>query len=66
MEEEDGGAMEVDMDAPPEIAVSEFDYSVENHFKALDTIAGLCGHPETLDADHPEIRRLSNSITFLR
>ncbi|KAL0338607.1 UNVERIFIED_CONTAM: hypothetical protein Sangu_1382800 [Sesamum angustifolium] len=50
----------------PEIAVSEFDYSVENHFKAVDTIAKLCGYPETLDVNQPEVKRLSSSITFLR
>ncbi|GFP97062.1 hypothetical protein PHJA_001850300 [Phtheirospermum japonicum] len=48
---------------PPEIAL---DYSVENHFKAVDTIAKLCGHSSPLDANQPEIKRLSNSITFLR
>ncbi|KAG8389281.1 hypothetical protein BUALT_Bualt02G0212600 [Buddleja alternifolia] len=52
--------------APPEITVSEFDYSVENHFKYVDTIAKLCGHSTTIDADQAEIKRLSNSITFLR
>ncbi|KAI3471962.1 hypothetical protein Pfo_028650 [Paulownia fortunei] len=52
--------------ASPEIAVSEIDYSVENHFKAVDTIAKLCGHPVTIDANQAEIKRFSNSITFLR
>ncbi|GER30647.1 transducin/WD40 repeat-like superfamily protein [Striga asiatica] len=45
---------------------SVFDYSVENHFKAVDKIAKLCGYSETLDANQPEIERFSNSITFLR
>lgn len=53
-------------DAPPKVIVSEFDYSVENHFKAVDTIAKLCGYAETLDDNQAEIKRLSNSITFLR
>lgn len=52
--------------AQPEILVSEFDYSVENHFKAVDTMAKLCGYSETLDANQAEIKRFSNSITFLR
>ncbi|KAL0410078.1 UNVERIFIED_CONTAM: hypothetical protein Slati_3597500 [Sesamum latifolium] len=52
--------------APPEIVVSEFDYSVENHIKAVNTIVKLCGYPETLDVNQPEVKRLSNSITFLR
>ncbi|KAL0374914.1 UNVERIFIED_CONTAM: hypothetical protein Sradi_3407100 [Sesamum radiatum] len=52
--------------APPEIVVSEFDYSVENHFKAVDTITKLCGYPETLDVNQPDVKRLSSSITFLR
>ncbi|KAL3628329.1 hypothetical protein CASFOL_027375 [Castilleja foliolosa] len=47
----------------PEI---ELDYSVENHFKAVDKIAKLCGYSDSLDANQPEIKRLSNSITFLR
>ncbi|KAL8039685.1 hypothetical protein ABFX02_10G052300 [Erythranthe guttata] len=55
-------------DAPPEIAVSEFEYSVENHFKYVDKVAEICSHPETLDppdqADN--IKRISNSVTFLR
>ncbi|KAH6806101.1 Transducin/WD40 repeat-like superfamily protein [Perilla frutescens var. frutescens] len=53
-------------DAPPSVLVSEFDYSVENHFKAVDTIAKLCGYSETLDDSEPEVNRLSDSITFLR
>ncbi|PIN03478.1 hypothetical protein CDL12_23999 [Handroanthus impetiginosus] len=61
-----GDAEHPTTNASPEIAVSEFDYSIENHFKAVDTITKLCGHPTTLDANHVEIKRLSNSITFLR
>ncbi|KAL6574964.1 hypothetical protein OROMI_012249 [Orobanche minor] len=48
---------------PPEIAL---DYSVENHFKAVDTIAKLCGHFHTTDANQSEIKHFSNSIIFLR
>ncbi|KAL6574965.1 hypothetical protein OROMI_012250 [Orobanche minor] len=48
---------------PPEITL---DYFVENHFKAVDTIAKLCGHFHTTDANQSEIKHFSNSITFLR
>ncbi|KAL6545088.1 hypothetical protein OROHE_009995 [Orobanche hederae] len=48
---------------PPEIAL---DYSVENHFQAVDTIAKLCGYFPTTDANQSEIKHFSNSITFLR
>lgn len=53
-------------DAPPEILVSQFDHSVDNHFKTLDTVSTLCGCAETLDVEEGEIKRLSNSIIFLR
>ncbi|XP_073140705.1 uncharacterized protein [Henckelia pumila] len=55
-----------DIDAAAEILVSEFDYSVENHFKAVETIVQLCGQSGTVDSDQSEIERFSNSITFLR
>ncbi|XP_057984863.1 uncharacterized protein LOC110640094 isoform X3 [Hevea brasiliensis] len=48
------------------INVSLFDYSVENHFKAMDTISKLCGEAETDSLQEDEIQRLSSSITFLR
>lgn len=57
---------ENDTPAPvPEIEVSVFDHSAENHFKAMDKIAGLCGESE-LQFDQKELQRLSSSITFLR
>lgn len=49
----------------PEIEVCYFDNSVENHFKAMDKIAELCGDGE-LQFDQKELQRLSSSITFLR
>ncbi|XP_073272262.1 uncharacterized protein [Primulina huaijiensis] len=55
-----------DLEAAVEISVSEFDYSVENHFKAVDTIVNLCGLSGTVDSDQSENERFSNSITFLR
>lgn len=54
------------IDAAAEISVSEFDYSVENHFKAVDKIVELCGQSGKVDSDQSEIERFSNSITFLR
>ncbi|KDP42720.1 hypothetical protein JCGZ_23660 [Jatropha curcas] len=50
----------------PGLRVSQFDYSIENHFKAVDTIAKLCGEPETDSLDVSEIQCLYSSITFLR
>lgn len=47
------------------IPVSLFDYSVENHFEAVDTISKLTGVPEIDDADRAELNRLASSITFL-
>ncbi|KAF2289739.1 hypothetical protein GH714_038415 [Hevea brasiliensis] len=47
------------------IKVSLFDYSVENHFKAIDTISELCGEVETDSLQEAEIQRISSSITFL-
>lgn len=45
--------------------VLPFDYSVENHFQAMDMIARLCGEEDT-SVDDMEIARLSSSIKFLR
>ncbi|XP_037492813.1 general transcription factor 3C polypeptide 2 isoform X2 [Jatropha curcas] len=50
----------------PGIRVSQFDYLVENHFKAMNTIAKLCGEPESDSLDESEIQCLYSSITFLR
>ncbi|CAN4117285.1 unnamed protein product [Withania somnifera] len=47
------------------ISVSLFDYSVENHFKAVDTICKLTGVPEFDDSDETELNRLASSVTFL-
>ncbi|KAK3043542.1 hypothetical protein RJ639_002121 [Escallonia herrerae] len=51
-------------ECPTEIKVSLFDESVENHFKAVDTISELCGEAEG-ELDQAEIARLSSSVTFL-
>ncbi|KAJ8423841.1 hypothetical protein Cgig2_000967 [Carnegiea gigantea] len=47
------------------IEVSMFDSSVENHFRAMDTIYKLCGEGNTGGFDNDEIERLSSTITFL-
>lgn len=47
------------------IPVSLFDYSVENHFKAVDIISKLTGVPDIDDTDRTELNRLASSITFL-
>lgn len=59
-------AEKVSGESPSRISVSLFDYSVENHFKAIDTISKLTGVPEIDDSDQAEINRLASSITFLK
>ncbi|XP_051116469.1 uncharacterized protein LOC127241453 isoform X2 [Andrographis paniculata] len=60
-------ALNLKTDIPDGVLVSEFNYSVESHFKDMDIISKLCGYPETtLNFDHPEIKRISSSTTFLR
>ncbi|XP_016449387.2 uncharacterized protein LOC107774390 isoform X1 [Nicotiana tabacum] len=59
-------AEKVSGESPSGISVSLFDYSVENHFKAADTISKLTGVPEIDDSDQAEINRLASSITFLK
>lgn len=48
-----------------ECRISLFDYSVENHLKAVDSISDLCGEANT-DIDKTDIDRLTSSVTFLR
>lgn len=48
-----------------ECSISLFDYSVENHLKAVDSISDLCGE-SIADIDENDITRLSSSVTFLR
>ncbi|GAV66087.1 hypothetical protein CFOL_v3_09597 [Cephalotus follicularis] len=48
------------------VRVSIFDYSIENHFKAMDTISKLCEEPDSRDIVESEIQRISSSVTFLR
>ncbi|XVF21369.1 hypothetical protein REPUB_Repub12eG0084500 [Reevesia pubescens] len=54
------------LDGGPGVRVSIFDYSIENHFKAMDTISKLCEEPKIDGLDETEILRFSSSITFLR
>ncbi|CAK7340261.1 unnamed protein product [Dovyalis caffra] len=49
-----------------EFQLSNFDYSVENHFKAVDMISRLCGETETDAVEETEIQCSKSSITFLR
>lgn len=42
--------------------ISLFDYSVENHLKAVDSICGEAGS----DIGKTDINRLLSSVTFLR
>ena len=49
------------------VSVSKFDYSVENHFKAMDKITLIDDGDESLvEFDQTEIHRMSSSVTFLR
>ncbi|XP_019427890.1 PREDICTED: uncharacterized protein LOC109336019 isoform X2 [Lupinus angustifolius] len=48
------------------VRISQFDYSVDNYFHYLDTIARLCGENEDEDFEQSEIQRISSSVTFLR
>ncbi|CAK7336486.1 unnamed protein product [Dovyalis caffra] len=47
------------------IRVSAFDYSIENHFQAMDMISKLCGETETDSVEETEIQCYKSSITFL-
>lgn len=49
------------------VRISLFDFSVENFFRDMDTIARLCGEEERhATLEDSEIQRMSSSITFLR
>ncbi|KAG7597602.1 WD40-repeat-containing domain superfamily [Arabidopsis suecica] len=48
-----------------ECSISLFDYSVENHLKAVDSISDLCGEA-IADIDENDINTFSSSVTFLR
>ncbi|GMJ01191.1 hypothetical protein like AT1G19485 [Hibiscus trionum] len=54
------------MNDGPGAKVSVFDYSIENHFRAMDTISKLCEEPKNISLDETDIQRFSSSITFLR
>ncbi|KAI7998900.1 hypothetical protein LOK49_LG10G01418 [Camellia lanceoleosa] len=51
---------------PLGITVSMFDYSVDNHFRAMNRIRKLCGEAECDDLDKREFEWLSSSITFIK
>ncbi|CAK8571434.1 unnamed protein product [Lathyrus sativus] len=49
------------------LRVSLFDFSVENFFHDMETIAKLCGEEErNANVEQSEIKRMSSSVTFLR
>ena len=48
------------------VNVSLFDYSSENFFRDMDTIAKLCGQEDDTNTEQNEIHRLYSSVTFLR
>lgn len=50
----------------PGVRVSMFDYSVENHLRAINTISKLCEEPENDGHDECDIQRLSSTMTFIR
>ncbi|KAL0794990.1 hypothetical protein Bca101_066367 [Brassica carinata] len=47
-----------------ECSISLFDYSVENHLKALDSICALCNEAGT-DIEMTDVNSLSSSVTLL-
>lgn len=49
----------------PEILVSKFDYSIDNHFQAMDKIATLSGESE-FQYEQTDIQQFSSSVTFIR
>lgn len=60
----------MDEERPPrsgeeECSISLFDYSVENHLKAVDSISDLCGEANAA-IDENDINTFSSSVTFLR
>ncbi|XVF32182.1 hypothetical protein REPUB_Repub17cG0059900 [Reevesia pubescens] len=54
------------MNGGPGVRVSIFDYSIENHFRAMDTISKLCEESKIEGLDETDIQRFFSSITFLR
>ncbi|XP_043704706.1 uncharacterized protein LOC122654606 isoform X2 [Telopea speciosissima] len=58
-------SLSVDQDVPG-VTVSVFDYSVESHFRAIDTISKLCGEEGEEALGMCEIEQLTARVTFLR
>lgn len=46
-------------------SISLFDYSVENHLKAMESISDLCNEAG-IDIEKTDLNRLSSSVTLLR
>ncbi|RDX97408.1 General transcription factor 3C polypeptide 2 [Mucuna pruriens] len=58
---------DADVSTASGVRISPFDFSVENFFRDIDTIARLCGKEEHDAAfDQSEIQGMSSSVTFLR
>ncbi|KVI07947.1 uncharacterized protein LOC112515196 isoform X2 [Cynara cardunculus var. scolymus] len=58
------GDVNDDEGLPPGISVANFDYSVENHLKAMDKILEFSGESK-FEYDQSEIQRMTSSVTFL-
>lgn len=57
----------LDYGAGPSMEVLPFDYSVQNHFEAMDAIAKLCGEDDaTARLEDSELQALASKVTFLR
>ncbi|XP_021717398.1 AT-rich interactive domain-containing protein 4-like isoform X2 [Chenopodium quinoa] len=52
-------------DDASEIKVSMFDYSIENHFRFIDSINKLCGRGQNSSFIDTKIQRLASTITYL-
>ncbi|KAK7313023.1 hypothetical protein VNO77_37356 [Canavalia gladiata] len=57
-----------DVSTSSSVRISLFDFSAENFFRDMDTVARLCGDEERYAAasDQNEIQRMSSPVTFLR
>ena len=65
VEAEDSATIHSDT-SDSKVTTSCFDYSVDNSFKAMDTIAQVYGEEVDSYVEPTEIQRLSSSVTFLR
>ena len=69
MNKKDGPVAEKPSDCNGDrVTVSEFDYCVDNYFRAIETISKLCGEDDEdyYALQQTEIQHLSSSLTFLK